>query len=153
MAFEIKCETKGLDEAIARCTAIEMNLKNVLQIVLVEEAQRAVVVAMSLAPTKEEVERESGLMLAAARRAGGTGAGGAGADWRIVDITQCIRIIETGELSVTAGVVDAGQMAREIEFGNRWINEHSYWRLPIWEAWFRIMEHVGGIMRKVLEIV
>lgn len=152
MAFEIKFEIKGLEKAIANYNTIERNFKNVLQIVLVEEMQRAVVAAMGFAPTMEEVARENKLMLAAARRAGGTGAGHGGADWSIVDIAQCIRITEINDLSVTAGVIGAGQMAREIEFGNRWINEHSYWRLAVWEAWFRIMEHARGTMRRALEL-
>jgi len=152
MAFEIALETWGLDELIAKYEAIERDLKNELRVALIGEVQVAVVVAKSLAPTVAVVDSIEKEMLANARRGGSRG-GAKGVIWRTEphrDLGEYIDFVETGDLEVTAGVVGAGQMAREIEFGNRWIAAYPYWRPPIWEAVYRLRQRIEEIIGRAL---
>jgi len=143
---------KGLERAILRAEIAQSDLKNEIHIAQIEEMQQAVVVAMSLAPTEEMVDAIEKEMLANARRAGG-GGGAKGVIWRTGQpIADSIGITKTDDMTVTGGVTGAGQMAVEIEFGNRWINEYSYWRRPVWEAWYRLRGRMRDILRKVLNV-
>lgn len=163
MAYRITFAMEGWDELMAILDPARVpELKNELNIVLLEETQEAVVTSRNLAPTEDvvdEIEKEFWKnynrfryrVMRRLEKAFGLLHRGV-IIWRLAPIIDCIDIVErdTDGMSITSGVTGAGQICREIEFGNRYINARPYWRPPIWEAFFRSRERAGEVIGRWL---
>lgn len=163
MAYKIIFEMEGWAELMAVLDPARLpQLKNELNVALLEETQEAVVTSRSLAPTEDvvdEIEREfwrnyntfRSRIIRRLEKALGLVRRGI-IIWRLAPIIDSIGIVkrDTEGMSITSGVTGAGQICREIEFGNRYINARPYWRPPIWEAFFRSRRRASEIIGRWL---